>query len=129
MIITPYQVVVLNICRCTLYILHMNSVDWNDGMEQWIGLLEWSTGLDHWSATPTILARSFLATTKLDHSSYARYGVKISSRTGTRLGLARHNIFFLDITLLQCLLYYDHSCRTAVHFDGDGAGVVQVVTP
>ena len=46
----------------------MNSVDWNDGMEWWSGLLESSAGLDYWSATPTILARSFLATTKLDHS-------------------------------------------------------------
>ena len=46
----------------------MNSVDWNDGMEWWSGLLEWSTGLDYWSATPTILARLFLAKTKLDHS-------------------------------------------------------------
>ena len=27
----------------------MNSVEWNDGMEQWSGLLEWSTGLDYWS--------------------------------------------------------------------------------
>ena len=28
--------------------------DWNGGMESgWSGLLEWSTGLDYWSATPT----------------------------------------------------------------------------
>ena len=32
---------------------YVNSVDWNGGMERWIGLLEWSTGLDYWSATPT----------------------------------------------------------------------------
>ena len=24
----------------------MNSVEWNDGMERWNGLLEWSTGLE-----------------------------------------------------------------------------------
>ena len=33
---------------------NMNSVDWNDGMERWSGLLEWSTGLDYRSATPII---------------------------------------------------------------------------
>ena len=32
---------------------YMNSVYWNGGMERWSGLLEWSTGLDYWSATPT----------------------------------------------------------------------------
>ena len=32
---------------------NMNSVDWNGGMERWSELLEWSTGLDYWSATPT----------------------------------------------------------------------------
>ena len=32
---------------------YVNSVDWNGGVERWIGLLEWSTGLDYWSATPT----------------------------------------------------------------------------
>ena len=32
---------------------YVNSVDWNGGMERWIGLLEWSTGLDYWNATPT----------------------------------------------------------------------------
>ena len=32
---------------------NMNSVDWNGGMERWSGLLEWSTGLDYLSATPT----------------------------------------------------------------------------
>ena len=26
---------------------YVNSVDWNNGMEQWSGLLEWSTGLDY----------------------------------------------------------------------------------
>ena len=31
------------------------------GLERWNGTVEWSTGLDYWSATPTILARSFLA--------------------------------------------------------------------
>ena len=25
---------------------YVNSVDWNGGMERWIRLLEWSTGLD-----------------------------------------------------------------------------------
>ena len=25
----------------------------NGGMERWNGLLEWSTGLDYWSAMPT----------------------------------------------------------------------------
>ena len=30
---------------------YVNSVNWNGGME-WC-LLEWSTGLDYWSATPT----------------------------------------------------------------------------
>ena len=32
---------------------NVNSVEWNDGMERWNGLLEWSTGLDYLSATPT----------------------------------------------------------------------------
>ena len=34
---------------------NVNSVEWNDGMERWNGLLEWITGLDYWpwSATPT----------------------------------------------------------------------------
>ena len=40
---------------------YVNSVDWNGGMERWIGLLEWSTGLDYWSATPTN-AQSSMAT-------------------------------------------------------------------
>ena len=32
---------------------NVNLVDWNDGMEQWSGLLERSAGLDYWSAMPT----------------------------------------------------------------------------
>ena len=26
---------------------NVNLVEWNDGMERWSGLLEWSTGLDY----------------------------------------------------------------------------------
>ena len=33
---------------------NVNSVVWNDGMERWNGLLDWSTGLDYWSARPQI---------------------------------------------------------------------------
>ena len=32
---------------------YVNSLEWNDGMEQWSVLLEWSTGLEYWSAMPT----------------------------------------------------------------------------
>ena len=32
---------------------HVNSVDWNDEMERWSGLLKWSTELEYWSAMST----------------------------------------------------------------------------
>ena len=41
------------ILRALFCVGNVNLVDWNvnDGMERWSGLLEWSTGLDYWSAT------------------------------------------------------------------------------
>ena len=65
----------------------MNLVDWNNGMEQWSGVLDWTTGVlcpQYWQDRSWLQLNSIIV--------YTRYGVKISSRTGTRLGLAWHNI-------------------------------------
>ena len=44
------------ICLSTVAVSqgNVNSMEWNDGMERWSGLLECSSGLDHWSAMSTI---------------------------------------------------------------------------
>ena len=47
----------------------MNSLESNDGMERWSGLLDWSTGVEYWngvldwSATPTNRRFAAMATT------------------------------------------------------------------
>ena len=59
---------------------NVNSVEWNDGMERWSGLLEWSIGLDYWVPRPQNYSISY---TLHVHCSMASYLEKqLKNRSG-----------------------------------------------